>query len=81
MPPLVLVLDVGRVGPFHDAQAEGVRARPEAVGQVELGGEVRVLADPDLLAVELDDEDALGGADVEDDAPAGPAAGTSKSRS
>ena len=28
VPPLVLVLDVGRVGPFHDAQRQGVGARP-----------------------------------------------------
>ena len=72
VPPLVLVLDERRVGPFDDAQAEGVRARPEPAGQVELRGEVRVLADPDLLAVELDDEDALRGADIEHHAPARP---------
>ena len=47
VPPLVLVLDVGRVGPLHDARAERVRSRPEPVGQVELRGEVRVLADAD----------------------------------
>ena len=40
---------------------------------VELGRQVRVLADPDLRAVDRDDQDALGRPDVEDDPPAGPA--------
>ena len=44
MPPLVLVLDVGRVRPLHDAQRQRVRARPDDIGEVELGGEVGVLA-------------------------------------
>ena len=52
VPPLVLVLDVGRVRPLHDAQGQGVRPGPEALGEVELRGEVRVLADADLVAVE-----------------------------
>ena len=43
-----------------------------AAGQVELGREVRILPDPDLLAVEADDQDALGGPDVEHDPPIGP---------
>ncbi len=75
VPPLVLVLDVGRVGPLHDAQRQAVGARPGHLGQVELGGEMGVLAEPDLDAVQGDDQDALGRADVEDDPPAGPCRG------
>ncbi len=46
-------------------------ARVEPVGQVELRRKMRILADTDVLAIELDDEHALGGADMEDDAPSG----------
>ena len=72
VPPLVLVLDEGRVRPLDHAQGQRVAARSQAVGQVELRGQVRILAGPDLVAVEAHDEHALGRADVEDDAPAGP---------
>ena len=41
----------------------------EPIRQVELRGEVGVLRDPDLRAVELDDQHALGGAHMEDHAP------------
>ncbi len=75
VPPLVLVLHVGRIRPLHDPQVQGVRAGSETVGQVELRRQVRILADPDRLAVERDDEDALGGADVEDDPPSRPVGG------
>ena len=73
VPPLVLVLDVRRVRPLDDGQPERVRSRP----QVRPSGRTRtarcgVLADADLHAVELDDQDALGRADVEHDPPAGP---------
>ena len=48
---------------------------PQAVGQVELGCEVGVLADAELVAVEAHQQDAFGGSDVEDDAPARPIRG------
>ena len=48
VPPLVLVLDVRRVRPLHDPQRQRVRARPDEVGEVELGGQVGVLAEPDV---------------------------------
>ena len=75
VPPLVLVLDEGRIRPLDDAQRQGVGARPDAAGQVELRGEVGILPDPDLLAVEADDQDALGGPDMEHDPPIGPVRG------
>ena len=53
VPPLVLVLDVGRVGPLHDPERERVRPGPQTVGHVELGGEVRVLADPDVAPLSV----------------------------
>ena len=43
--------------------------------QIELGGQVRILSDADLDAVEADDQDALGRPDMEDDPPAGPSLG------
>ena len=53
-----------------------VRARPEAVGQVELGGEVRVLADADLVAVEARRCSTLSAAPTWSTiAPAGPVRG------
>ena len=75
VPPLVLVLDVGRIRPLHDPQGQGIASRPQTAAQVELRGEVRVLPDPDLLAVEADDEDALRGPDMEHDTPVGPPVG------
>ena len=81
VPPLVLVLDVRGVGPLHDGQPEGVAARLQDVGHVELGRKVRVLAHPDLDPVEVDDQHALGRADVEHDAPPDPVGGRSTSRS
>ena len=56
-------------------------ARPRAAGDVELGGEVRILADAERDAVDPGEEDALGGPDVEHDPAASPAAGTRSSRS
>ena len=75
VPPLVLILDVGRVRPLDDPQRERVGSRLEAVREVELGGQVRVLPDADLLAVEAHDEHALGGADMENDPSSGPLLG------
>ena len=72
MPPLVLVLDEARVGPLHDSERQDVVAWLDGIGDVELGSQVGVLADPDLLAIDGHDEDAFGGADIEDDSPAGP---------
>ena len=72
VPPLVLVLDVGRVGPLHDAPRQRVLARPQPIRQVELGCEMRVLTDAELIAVEAHEEDAFGGAHMEDDAPPRP---------
>ena len=43
---------------------------PDDVRDVELGGEVGVLADPDLAPLTRDDQHALGGTDVEHDPPA-----------
>ena len=65
VPPLVLVLDVGGVRPLHHPQRERVVTRLEPVGDLELGCEVGVLADPDLDPVERRDQDALGGPHVE----------------
>ena len=62
VPPLVLVLDERRVRPLDHAQGQRVAARPQAVGQVELGGQVRVLAGPDLVAVEADTISTLSAA-------------------
>ncbi len=75
VPPLVLVLDERGVGPLDDGQPQGVLAGLEGIGQVELRGEVRVLAHADLEAVELDDEHALGRPHVEHDAPPAPRRG------
>ena len=72
VPPLVLVLDERGVRPLHDRQPQVVRAGPQERRHVELGREVRVLADPDVLAVELDEQHALGGAHVEHDTAPGP---------
>ena len=73
VPPLVLVLDVGRVGPLDDRQPERVRA---GAGGRRSGRTRRPGASPCSIpiwrAVELDDEHALGGPDVEDDPPARP---------
>ncbi len=75
VPPLVLVLDVRRVGPLHDRQPQVVRLRQDEGRDVELRREMGVLADPDVAPVDLDEQDALGGADVQDDAPADPVLG------
>ena len=72
MPPLVLVLDVGSVRPLDDRQPDRVVAGSYGIGHVELGGKVRILADAQLATVELDDQDALRRADVQDDAATGP---------
>ena len=48
VPPLVLVLDVGGVRPLHDGQADPVGAGRHEARHVELGGQVRVLAEADL---------------------------------
>ena len=74
VPPLVLVLDVRRVGPLDHAQVERVLAGPDEIGHVELGGEVGVLADADVRSFRRGDQDALRRADVEDH-PALPPAG------
>ena len=66
VPPLVLVLDEARVGPLHHGQPDRVgRTGPDHGGDVELRGQVRVLADADPPAVHLDDQHALGGSDVQ----------------
>ena len=75
VPPLVLVLDVRGVGPLDDPDRQAVLARPNEIGDVELGCQVGVLGDPGLLAVERHDGDALGRPEVQDDArPADPGA-------
>ena len=67
VPPLILVLDIGRVGPFHDAQGQDVRPRRGETGEVELRRQVGVLRDADLPAVERHDQDTLGRPDMEHD--------------
>ena len=75
VPPLVLVLDVGRVGPPHHLRGEQVRLRrTHVLGDVELGFEARVLADADLGAVDPHVQHAVGAADVQHDAPSLPLA-------
>ena len=71
-PPLVLILHEVRVGPLDHGQVEGVRAGPQVWREIELRGEVGILADPDIATVDGDDEDALGGPDVENDTPIRP---------
>jgi hypothetical protein len=75
VPPLILVLDVGGVRPLHDGQPQDVGPAPEEIGHVELGGEVRVLAQPDVPVVEPHEQDALRRADVQDDATLEPRRG------
>ena len=81
MPPLVLVLDERGVGPLHDGEPEVVRTGSQVAGDVELGGEVGVLAQPDLEAVDRHDDEALGRADREHDPAIRPSSGTVNSRS
>ena len=57
---------------FTTVSRSVVGAGPQERRHVELGGEVRVLADPDVVTVELDEQHALGGAHVEHDAAPGP---------
>ncbi len=71
VPPLVLILYVGGIGPFDDAKRDRVGAGPHEPGDVELGREVRVFAHADLDAVERRHQDALGGPDVEHDSTPG----------
>ena len=73
VPPLVLVLDVGRVGPLHDASGAGCW-RPAGRRSVMSNSEARCesLLTPISSPLSADDEHALGGADVEHDPPAGP---------
>jgi hypothetical protein len=74
VPPLVLVLDVARVGPLdHDEPDDVALAGADVSGDVELAGEVGVLADADVDPVDGGEEHALRGADVEDDAASRPA--------
>ncbi len=40
VPPLVLILDVARVGPFDHRQSDGVVARLDDIRHVEFGGEM-----------------------------------------
>ena len=68
VPPLVLVLHVGGVRPAHDHRRERVAlAGPDPSGEVELGGEARVLRGAERFAVEPEHEHALGPADLEHD--------------
>jgi hypothetical protein len=67
VPPLVLILDEGRVRPFDDAERDRIEARPDERADIEFGREVGVLAESDIRAVDDGDEDALGGPDVEHD--------------
>ena len=71
VPPLVLVLDEGRIGPLHHAQGDLVGAGPDEARDVELRGQMGVLPDADLFTVERRDQDAFGCADVQDDAAIG----------
>ncbi len=76
VPPLVLVLDVGRVRPLDDAQASACWRRAGG-GPVRSNSDARCesLPTPISSPLRLDDQDALGGTDVEHDPPSGPARG------
>ena len=73
VPPLVLVLDVGRVGPLDDRAAGACWRR---VGAGRSGRTPRRGGSPcrrrSRSPLRVDDEDALGGPDVEDDPSARP---------
>ncbi|CAM5699347.1 hypothetical protein SALBM311S_12461 [Streptomyces alboniger] len=73
VPPVVLVLDIGRVRPFDDREPHGV-GLPGAhgTGDVELARQMCVLARPDGLPVDVGDQRALGGTHVQDDPPSRP---------
>ena len=81
VPPLVLVLDVRRVGPLDDAQPERCSG-PGAGDAVRSNSEARCESLPTPISSPLrrHDQDALRGPDVEDDAPAGPAPRGSRTR-
>ena len=66
MPPVVLILDPGRIGipDHHDGQQ--IRAADEVRGEVELRRQARVFAHPDERAVAPNDRNTLGAAEVHD---------------
>jgi len=64
VPPLVLVLHERRVGPLDDPKRDLVRACLNEWRHVELGGQMRVLADSDLMPVDGGDQHALRGSHV-----------------
>jgi hypothetical protein len=67
--PVVLVLEVGGVGPPHDGEGQlGRHARLDDAGQVVLLGQAGVLAHAHGTTVDVDVQDGLGSADVQDDA-------------
>ena len=67
-PILRVPIAIGCWFSMEDALTQaGIRLR-----HVELGGQVRVLADPDLAVVDAGDQHALGRADVEDHPAVGP---------
>ena len=72
MPPLILILHEGRIGPLDHRETNVILTLHEVIGHVELGCEVGVLAQPYRSLVDVDDEDALCCADVQHDAASGP---------
>ena len=72
-PPHVLVFEVAAVGPLVDPDREGVLARRDRIGDVELGGEPTPLAVADSLAVHPDVERGVDAVELEPDPPIAPA--------
>ena len=67
--PEVLILEVAARRPLHHHGRKRVPAGNHKVGHVELGGEFRVLAVTDALAVDPDIQPRVGGAEPEYDPP------------
>ena len=69
LPPVILVLDEAGVGPLdHDRNQLVRRAETDVSGHVELGRRARVLAHPDRLAVDVDEQRAFAPAEVQHEA-------------
>ena len=75
VPPLILILDVRCVGPLDHAQPNRIRPGRDQRGEVELRGKVGVLAQADLAAIDVDDEEALGRTHLEHDPATDPRLG------
>ncbi len=65
LPPLVLIFDIARIGPANHHCGEHVGAAPQVRRQIELGGQPRILRQPDELAVQVYQQHAVRRADVQ----------------